>query len=657
MWEQIHPEIVQASQEIAKAGKYDDAIFAAFRVIEAKVQERVGSQSIGQPLITEAFDGNPPQVHISSDPRNRRGIQELFSGALSHIRNDRGHKKAPLTPCESLHDCVLYLGFASFLLYLLAKDRNIFPRIEGVRLLGTAEEPRAELRGINFGGSQVSVAAEDAQASVVRQAHTVLEVLLPRQFYGNLRVLVDGKPSGEVFCDVSFLGKQPENYYEVTAADLPLYSDAKAVKKRLDVVGLLLRVSEGPHEFVRIVPTYRNRYRAGSYVTHGPYEHGINIGETWYTDPATGVVEYAWTSSVVAVPNVVGVVNTLKFGGISIVPKSVQTQVGENRCFRVLGWGRDGPVQKELDVTDRVKWKSINSSIAFVRQGIIIPKSLGKTRFECELEGFVASADVSVEHIPRGERTVYFQGLRGLQQIRFDRDDSLYICNQGPSVFRLDKTGSFEEVLRISTSPQVPYYVDCLAVDAKKNLYISDISRRAAFRFEWDGHGYVNPIEIGRTVAGPKKGIAVTDSGDVFVAVMGPPGQGWIVRQKLNGEELSFPSHGMPISLAAGPGGNIYVLTAGGSSILLYRPDGTVTGEIPHQAKDSAWSDILVGKGGVIYLAGFHTGRILRISGTEPDWHVETLPHHFGTPGGIAMDSRERLYVSDFAGNSIHVVY
>ena len=655
MWEQLHADITQASQEIAAVAKYDDAIFAAFRVVEAKLQARVCSQSIGQALVTEAFDGNPPRIHISEDPRDRQGIQQLFSGALSHIRNDRGHKKAPLTPCESLEDCFLYLRFASFLLYLLAKDKNTFPRIDGVRLLGTLEEPRVELRGVNFAGSRVSVTAGQAETIVVRNSPITLEALLPPEFSGNIKVVVDGKASGETFCDASFLGKRPENYFEILAADVTVYSDANAVNKRPQVVGLLLRTKEGPREFLRIVPTYPNIYHPGFYVSHGPFQAGTSVGETWYRDPVTGCIEYAWTGSMIFSPRVIGTVEPFRFGGISILPKSVQTQVGENRNLRVIGWGRSGVAQEELDVTDKVTWRNVDSSVAFVQRGVLIPKKLGKARAECVWEGFVAQVDISVGQVPRGEQTVYFQGMRGLQQIRFDQDDALYICNQGPSVFRLDKSGGFEEVLRIPVRPGAVAYIDCLAVDRKKNLYVNDIARRAVFKFEWDGKAYVNSTEVARTLSGPKKSIEISATGDVFVTVMGPPGQGWIVRQGTNGEESSFAVKGMPTSLALDSEDNIYVPPVGGSSVLVYRPDGTLIKEIPYEIEDSV-CDILVGSDGSIYLACFR-GRIMRITGTEPNWHIDVLPGHFGNLGGIAMDSRGRLYVSDFAGDSIHVLF
>jgi streptogramin lyase len=183
------------------------------------------------------------------------------------------------------------------------------------------------------------------------------------------------------------------------------------------------------------------------------------------------------------------------------------------------------------------------------------------------------------------------------------------------------------------------------------------VSKAAAYKFEWDGTSYVNPQEIAKTVSGPKKSIAINKAGDVFVAVMGAPGQGRIARIEKNGQESSFPVRGMPIWLAAGPKGYVYVPIAADALILVYRADGTLEEEIPYQVKEGGVSDILIAPDGSIYLAFFHSGQILRISYSAPLWHAEYLPYNFGTPGGIAMDSRGRLYVSDFTGNAIDVIY
>jgi len=657
MRQHLHADIAHASMEIAEAGKYDDAIFAAFRIVEAAIQQRIASRSIGESLVAEAFDNDLPKINVSNDPRDRKGVRDMFSGALTNIRNDRGHKKAPATPCESMDDCLLYLAFASLLMHLLTKDRNIFPRIDNIRVLGTSQEPRAELRGVNFAGSIVSVIAGGAEATVVRKAPSVVEVLLPERFFGKLSVVSDGRRSEEAFCDASSLGGQPTPHSEVVAAELPLYSDPKATIRRSGVVGLLLKAVEPSRELLAITPTYPGRYKSGSYVSRGPFEHGTSIGESWYVDPATRAVEYAWTGSMIELPEPLGPVGELSLGGISILPKSVQTQIGENRCLRVSGWGRDGRVQKELDVTEQVAWESLDPAIAYVNKAIAIPKRLGKARIECRLEGFVDSIELTVEHLVKGQRTTYFQGLRRLQQIRFDRDDNLYICNQGPSVFRLDRSGGFSEVVRLSTNPRAAAGIDCIGIDNNSNLYVNDISKRAAYKFEWNGKVFENPVEIATTATGAKKSIAISDSGEAFIAVMGSPGQGWIVRREPAGKEESFAVKGMPIWLSIGPDNNIYVPIVASSSIVVYQRDGKIVDEVPYQAKDAGIGDFMVSRDGDIYLALFHSGRILRIGYRSPLWHAEILRHEFGTCGGLALDSRGRLYVSDFAGNKIDVVY
>lgn len=656
MWEHIHPEIVGASRPIVEAGNYDDAVFAAFRVVEASIQERLASRSIGEPLLTEAFGGIPPKVEISSDPRDQRGVHDLFSGALAYIRNDRGHKKAPATPCESFHDCILYLAFASLLLHFLTKDKNTFPRIDSVHILGDAKEPRAELRGAHFVGSHVTASADGRQAIIVRLTATIVEILLPQQFCGGITVIVDGRTSAPAFCDARFFRATPASYYEVVATELVLYSDPHGLHSRPNVVGLLLRANEGSKEFLRIVPTHASRYQSGQYVTHGPFEFDTSIGESWYKDPNTGILEYAWTSSAMAIPHVLGVAGSLVTGGISVLPSSVKTPLGEKRCLRVFAWGSDGIAHKEYDITHQVQWQCSEPSIAFVKNGVVIPKQTGKTKAECEWNQFVGSTYISVEQPLPGERTVYFQGLRNLQQIRFDHEDALYVCNQSPSVHRLDRDGKFSEVVKVSTQPMRASYIDCIAVDRQKHLYVSDILR-GVFRFEWNGSVYERPTLFADIVTGPKKSIAVSDSGDIFVAVMGPPGRGWVIRQAADGRKTFFEVDGMTIWLATGPDGNIYIPVAGGSHILVYTPNGVLVERIPHQAQSQSVCDIQIAPDGTIYMACFATGRIMRISGGKQNRSIQTLPHGFGTPGGIALDSHGRLYVSDFAGDSISVVY
>lgn len=76
-WDALHPQILHASRDIAKAGKFDDAIFAAFRFVEAEIQNRIGSAGIGANLLDEAFDGVSPKIDISPDPTRPSGDEAI----------------------------------------------------------------------------------------------------------------------------------------------------------------------------------------------------------------------------------------------------------------------------------------------------------------------------------------------------------------------------------------------------------------------------------------------------------------------------------------------------------------------------------------------------------------------------------------------------
>src|SRR5258708_24460078 len=107
--ESLHPEVRRVAENISKSGAFDVAIFEAFKLVEDSIQTRIGSNSIGQTLLNEAFGSNPPKIDISSVTQDQNGIRSLFSGALEFIRNDRGHKKTPTIPCDSENSCLLYL--------------------------------------------------------------------------------------------------------------------------------------------------------------------------------------------------------------------------------------------------------------------------------------------------------------------------------------------------------------------------------------------------------------------------------------------------------------------------------------------------------------------------------------------------------------------
>jgi sugar lactone lactonase YvrE len=654
-WDNIHSDIRTASQPIAEAGKFDDAIFAAFRYVEGEIQDRIGSTKVGQALIDEAFEGPIPRIDISDDIRNRQGIKEIFSGALLTIRNDRGHKKSPSLPCNTLDACLLHLSFASFLLYLLSKDKNNFPQIQAVRTLGSYEQPRVELRGSNFGSSP-RVLANNDEAWIVKTTPTIIEALLTSGFSGTIKITSEGNESNGIVYDARVLEQRNENVYEPIATEIPLYADAACTRLYSGVVGLLLLATEGGREFIRLIPTSTGQYKAGSYITHGPFSNET-VGEAWYRDPNNGEIKYAWAGSTVATPEIVGPVGTPELVGISLLPNRIKVQDDERRPLQVTGVTRDGAVTKENDVTNAVTWRTLDSGVAYVKDAVVYGKRLGRTKVECELQSFVASADVWVEHSLAGDKAIYCQGFKRLQQVRVDQDDNLYFCNQSASVYRIARTGSLEEVARIPLAETSSYGIDCIAIDGNRHLYVSDVEKRVCLRIPWKGHNYGSPTIVADSVNGTKKSIAVDSMGNVFVAVMGPgPHAGSIVHVKPDGRERSFPTRDMAIYVALDRQGNILTPSRRERAIHVYDREGELVDVIAHGVED-AESDILVDQTGAIYMPFFHSGRLVKITQDSSGPSTELIAEGFQNPGGIAMDSQGHIYVSNFGGNSIEMIY
>jgi hypothetical protein len=589
VWGALHAAICDAAKDIACAGKLDDAIFAAFRVVESAIQERISSRNVGIILLEEAFDGAPPRIDIADDSRDQTAIKNLFAGALGHIRNDRGHKRAPFLPCPNVLVCFQHLAFASLLLYVLSRDRNRFPKAQTVRITGSRDQPRAEIRGENL-QRVTRILASNAPAPIVRKSQSAIEVILPSGFSGFLHLESEYGVTKEVFCDCHSLEQRVDNLYQVIAADIPLYADKRCEIRRPEVVGLLLRVLEaGGGPFTRILPTASGRYKAGQYVSHGPFEDK-GVKETWYRDPRDGQIFEAWNGALIAKPEILGEVGEFRYGSIRVFPPTVHTEVNERRTLHVRAYKSDGSAWREEDVTSITHWKSSNVQVAFVKDAVLYPKQFGSVTIEAEWQGLLSSAEIEVAHLSPGQRTVYYQGLRRLLQIRFDEADNLYIVNQSRSIFRLNRSGGLVEVVRIVIDDALPTGLDCVCVDTNRNLIASTPHKEHCLRFEWNGSSYSTPEPVGQSVRGTKKAIAAAQDGTLFIAVM----TGYIIRVQPDGSEDAFRTRDTTINVAVGPNGLIYTTSTNERAVHVYQPNGEFVETIPHGIADSP-TDLLEG--------------------------------------------------------------
>jgi hypothetical protein len=394
---------------------------------------------------------------------------------------------------------------------------------------------------------------------VTRSEPDVVEAILPPKFSGSIRVTSGKKESNIVFCDSNTNAVRLDNSYRVISADVALYSDEMGTTVLPDVVGVILASNEGGKEFLRIIPTYPGRYAIGDYLSHGPFEqHGL--GPTWYRPQGENRIESAWGSSLINIPNILGRSTGFVTGGLSVTPNPVRTQLGERRPLRAMAWKSDGPSGKHIDVSGEAIWSVTDSQVAYVKNSIVIPKSLGTTEVECRYDGFLARSKICIESIPRGQRAVLLQGLSHIQKICFDQHGNLFISNQSPSVYRVGKDGTFSTVLRLSVPDTTTYAISCVAIDRNDRLYVNDLTRNACHRFEWDGTKFLNGAQLASGVSGSKQSIAINGKGQVYIAVMGPtPHSGAVIRVDVDGTEHVFPTRDSAIHLAIDSCENLYI--------------------------------------------------------------------------------------------------
>lgn len=91
-------------------GKFDVAVFQAFKAVEVAVREAVGSSDLfGVKLMRDAFDPNSGQLNDSAiNSGERQARSDLFAGAIGSYKNSQSHRDVNLDdPIEALEIIML----------------------------------------------------------------------------------------------------------------------------------------------------------------------------------------------------------------------------------------------------------------------------------------------------------------------------------------------------------------------------------------------------------------------------------------------------------------------------------------------------------------------------------------------------------------------
>lgn len=113
----IHPAIGNVSLNLFDNGHYSQATFEAFKYLDLQVKELSGVNDSGYKLMMNALSETAPKIKLTllsnqSEIDEQMGYKHVFAGAMSAIRNPRGHQ----INSDPIDRCLDHLSFASVLL-------------------------------------------------------------------------------------------------------------------------------------------------------------------------------------------------------------------------------------------------------------------------------------------------------------------------------------------------------------------------------------------------------------------------------------------------------------------------------------------------------------------------------------------------------------
>jgi uncharacterized protein (TIGR02391 family) len=114
----LHPTVVARSGRLFEAGKYDDAVFVAFKAVEEEVRRRSGADDtdIGVNLISKVMSPKSPKLSFSNIEAEREAFHSLFRGAIGAFKNPLSHRSVNHTDPVRVFELLV---FASSLMRLL----------------------------------------------------------------------------------------------------------------------------------------------------------------------------------------------------------------------------------------------------------------------------------------------------------------------------------------------------------------------------------------------------------------------------------------------------------------------------------------------------------------------------------------------------------
>lgn len=120
-WNILHPKIVKISKSRFESNYFADSVEAALKeinnIVKVIVKEKTGNEFDGADLMSRAFSLNDPIIKLGdigtkTGKNTQIGYMQVFSGAMTGIRNPKAHENIVITRERAIH----FLFLASLLM-------------------------------------------------------------------------------------------------------------------------------------------------------------------------------------------------------------------------------------------------------------------------------------------------------------------------------------------------------------------------------------------------------------------------------------------------------------------------------------------------------------------------------------------------------------
>ena len=107
--DELNPIIRDDVWSLYHRGKYDTAVFEAFKAVEVAVREASGLKSeLGTNLMRRAFDkNNGPLTDLSMPEAEREARAHLFAGAIGTYKNPQSHRNVSLDDPDEAAEIIM----------------------------------------------------------------------------------------------------------------------------------------------------------------------------------------------------------------------------------------------------------------------------------------------------------------------------------------------------------------------------------------------------------------------------------------------------------------------------------------------------------------------------------------------------------------------